>query len=128
MAPITSDCGTQCATRASNRPIHLGLCALQEGGAAGKVSERKLADQSPGQQLADSVTVVSNTVAEGRRTVVVTRALKGKTGEYFTFDQHVSTIPMINAVGSGPKLAFHKTKDPVTLTLLVSHGLQLQSL
>jgi hypothetical protein len=29
---------------------------------------------------------------------------------------------MINAVGSGPKLAFHKTKDPVTLSLLPVGG------
>lgn len=88
----------------------------------GNVTERKLADQSPGVQLPSTVTVVSNTVTDGKRTVVMTRALKGKTSDYFTFDASVATIPMINAVGSGPKLAFHKLKDPVTLSLLPVGG------
>ena len=88
----------------------------------GKVTERKLADQSPGELLPSSVTVVSNTVTDGKRTVVMTRALKGKTSEYFTFQEGVATIPMINAVGSGPKLAFHKAKNPVTLSLLPIGG------
>jgi hypothetical protein len=45
----------------------------------GKVTERKLADQSPGTLLPSTVTIVSNTVADGKRTVVMTRTLKGKT-------------------------------------------------
>ena len=88
----------------------------------GNVTERQLADQSPGTLLKSSVTVVSNTVADGKRTVVMTRALKGVSAEYFTFDENVATIPMINAVGSGPLLAFHKLKDPVTLSLLPIGG------
>ena len=93
---------------------------IMEG--TGNVTERKLADQSPGELLPSTVTVVSNTVADGERTVVMTRALKGKTADYFTFDAQVSTIPMINAIGGTPKLAFHKNKDPVTLSLLPVGG------
>jgi hypothetical protein len=85
----------------------------------GKVTERQLADQSPGQLLPSTLAVVSNTVADGKRTVVMTRSLQGK---YFTFSPKVATIPMINAVGSGPKLAYHKMKDPVTLSLLPIGG------
>ena len=88
----------------------------------GTVTERKLADQSPGVLVPSTVKVVSNTVADGKRTVVMTRSVKGKTPQYFTFDDKVTSIPMINAVGSGPKLAFHKMKDPVTLSLLPTGG------
>ena len=43
---------------------------------SGKVSELKLGDHSGGQTLAKSVTVVSNKVVNGRRTISLTRALK----------------------------------------------------
>ena len=84
----------------------------------GNVTERQLADQSSGTLLKSSVTVVSNTVADGKRTAIMTRALKGVSTEYFSFTTQMATIPLINAVGSGPLLAVHKAKDPVTLSLL----------
>lgn len=62
----------------------------------------------PGNQLAASVTVVSNTVENGMRTVVLSRALKGATKDHFTFDATALSIPVINAVGNGPQLAYHK--------------------
>ena len=43
---------------------------------SGKVSELKLGDHSGGQTLAKSVTIVSNKVVNGRRTISLTRALK----------------------------------------------------
>ena len=43
---------------------------------SGKVSELKLGDHSRGQTLAKSVTIVSNKVVNGRRTVSLTRPLK----------------------------------------------------
>jgi len=85
----------------------------------GGVTERKLADQSPGTLLNSSVTVVSNTVSGANRTVVMTRPFKGLTKDHFTFDPASDTVlPLINAVGSGPVLAFHKAKAPTALTLL----------
>ena len=84
----------------------------------GTVSERRLADQSPGELLERSVDVVSSGVTDGKRIVVLTRALKGRSPKYFTFDTDAATIPMINAVGSGPTLSFHRAKDPVVLSLL----------
>lgn len=90
---------------------------IVEGG--GKVSERKLQDQNPGRLLNASVTVASNTVAGSIRTVVLRRPLKGLTPDYFTFDAAKDTVlPLINAVGAGPALAFHKAKSPTAITLL----------
>ena len=50
---------------------------------SGKVSELKLGDHSGGQTLAKSVTVVSNKVVNGRRTISLTRALKVSTVEKY---------------------------------------------
>jgi hypothetical protein len=91
---------------------------------AGKVEEMKLADHAAGAVLAPSVIVVSSTVTAGVRTVVVTRPLKGKTTDYYTFSTNPkkTTIPLINAVGSGPVLGYHKIKAPVFLTLMPYAG------
>jgi hypothetical protein len=85
----------------------------------GNVTERKLQDQSPGDQLARQSVTVSNTVRGGQRTVVLTRAMAGKSADYYSFvagDEIV--VPFINAVGSGPDLAHHKLKDASSLALL----------
>jgi hypothetical protein len=84
----------------------------------GTVSERQLADQRPGQLLKPSVVVASSAVVGGKRTVVLTRSLKGRSPRYFSFDAAAAAVPMITAVGSGPVLAIHKAKDPVVLSLL----------
>jgi len=89
----------------------------------GDVTERKLQDQNPGAELANSVTVVSNVVDKGLRTVVMTRPMKGETADHFTFsaDQEV-VLPFINAIGGTETLSYHKEKMPSTLTLLPSDG------
>lgn len=89
----------------------------------GGVSERKLADQSPGTELAKSVTVVSSEVSSGHRTVVLTRPMKGQTPDYYSFgsDQEV-ILPFINAVGNSPELAYHKIKAPSSIALLPVAG------
>ena len=85
----------------------------------GAVTERKLVDQKAGTLLKTSVKVVSNTVADGVRTVVVTRPLKGATAEYYSFDvDGPSHMPFIDAVGSGPVFSYHKAKAPSSLLLL----------
>jgi hypothetical protein len=86
---------------------------------AGAVTERQLEDQKPGTLLPSSVKVVSSTVTDGRRTVILTRALKGAGPRYFTFSPDgPSRVNFINAVGSGPTFAFHKSKSPSSITLL----------
>jgi hypothetical protein len=79
---------------------------------AGKVSERKLADQSPGKPLSSSITVVSNTVvgegASRKRVVELTRPLVGATPEHLSFSTHTTSMEFIMAIGSGPSFAYHK--------------------
>eukprot|EP00658_Telonema_sp_P-2_P069144 TRINITY_DN5822_c0_g1_i8.p1 TRINITY_DN5822_c0_g1~~TRINITY_DN5822_c0_g1_i8.p1 ORF type:complete len:381 (+),score=61.25 TRINITY_DN5822_c0_g1_i8:452-1594(+) len=86
--------------------------------ADGNVSEHKLGNQAPGTVLGSSVVVVSNIVSGSLRTVVMTRPFKGKTSQYYTFNPTSGTIPFINAVGSGPKYAYHKSKLPSSISLL----------
>lgn len=91
----------------------------------GAVSERQLADQNPGRPLAPSVSVVSSQVVDGKRTVVLSRALKGASTDYYTFDVHADNangLPFINAIGSGPKLAYHKYHSPASLALIPVAG------
>jgi len=88
---------------------------------SGKVSEHRLVDQGgPGTTtaLAPSVTITSNTVLAGVRTVVLTRSVKGAGPEYYSFSPSTATVPFISAVGSGPQFGYHKNKEPSSITLL----------
>ena len=87
---------------------------------AGKVSERRLADQGGGSTtsvLAPSVTIKSNSVTGATRTVVVTRPLKNG---YYTFVATAAdaTTPFIAAVGTSPAFAYHKSKAIGSLSFL----------
>eukprot|EP00932_Pfiesteria_piscicida_P019557 SRR837773.6383.p1 GENE.SRR837773.6383~~SRR837773.6383.p1 ORF type:complete len:449 (+),score=10.76 SRR837773.6383:63-1409(+) len=88
----------------------------------GNVTERKLGDHAPGEQLASSVTVRSSSVVGGRRTVVLTRPFKGPTSEHYTFDPRTTVLPFINAVGKTRELSYHKDKGPSALLLLPVTG------
>lgn len=83
----------------------------------GTVFEQKLADQSPGTTLPMSLTVVSNTVTNTTRAVVVTRVFKGKTSGHYTFDPTASTVNFINAVGRTPVFAYHQSRGAAVLHL-----------
>ena len=76
----------------------------------GIVPERKLGQHLAGPELKPSVKVVSSTVSNGRRTVVLSRPLKGATADYYTFTTTAkdATVQFISAVGSGPKFAYVK--------------------
>ena len=85
----------------------------------GAVTERKLVDQKAGTELPASVTVVSSSVGNGVRTVVLTRPLKGKGPDYYSFNvANTTTLPFINAVGSTPAFGYHQAKLPSSLLLL----------
>ena len=85
----------------------------------GQVTERKLQDQNPGAQLAQSVHVLSSSVDGAFRNVTLTRSLKGMTSDYYTFDPTTAAkLNFINAVGSGPMLAYHKNKLPSSISIL----------
>ena len=77
------------------------------------------AEHCPGDALDPSVKVVSSKVADGIRTVVMTRPLKGKTSKYYTFDPSTqSQINMIAAIGSTQLFAYHKNKTSGVLALM----------
>lgn len=74
---------------------------------AGVVSERKLANHAAGTQLPGMVRVLSHVVANGVRTVVLSRALEGATQEHYTFSPTELTLNFISAVGVGPGFGPH---------------------
>ena len=59
----------------------------------GAVTERKLVDQKAGSLLKTTVKVISNTVADGQRTVSLTRALKGAGPQYYSFGAPLARDP-----------------------------------
>ena len=85
---------------------------------AGRVTERRLADHGPGTQLMTSLRVEANTVRDGRRTVVVSRPVRGATKEHFTFPTLPGDLAIISAVGDTAQLAYHKAKTGAVVTLL----------
>lgn len=85
----------------------------------GKVSEHKLGDHAPGTVLQPSVKVLSSKVANGVRTVTLTRQIKmaDYAGNYYDFDLTVTSLPVISAVGSGPTFSYHKSHSTATVAL-----------
>ena len=100
-----------------------GTYALIVDGGSGAVSERALGDHIAGQLLAPSWEVQSMTVneSEGTRTVVLTRALAGRSSQYFSFDEHAASVAIIGAVGDTPKIAYHKVRSGATLRTGATH-------
>jgi hypothetical protein len=84
---------------------------------AGAVSERKMANHAAGQLLEPTVTVTSNTVTAGTRTVVLTRPANSSSWLYANFSMTEMTVPFINAIGSTPDLSYHKSKTASTLAM-----------
>lgn len=60
-----------------------------------------------GTWLAPSVTVTSNSVASGVRTIVMTRKLQGITKSHYSFGLTDATLPLITAVGQSNEFAYH---------------------
>ena len=89
---------------------------------SGNVTERKLANHAEGTDSSPSIKVISNSVHDGVRTVVISRPLQGKNDDYFSFDATSSDIPIIAAVGSTAAFGFHKDKAPAKLTMLPIDG------
>ena len=91
--------------------------AIVVAGKTGAVSEHRLKNHEAGSLLPASVTVVSNTVADGVRTVVLSRGLKGASAQHYSFQPAALALDFIAAVGSGPAFAYHKAKNTATLSL-----------
>ena len=90
---------------------------------SGDVFEFKLdepeAGHGPGSQLEGSVEVVSSLEENGIRTVVLKRSLTGLTDNYYSFDESVSSIPLIIASGDSAEYGYHGayTKSGETLNM-----------
>jgi hypothetical protein len=85
----------------------------------GGIMERRLGDHDSGRQLATTVEVVSNTVVNGVRTVVMTRAMQGASKDYYTFNIQTGTnINFINAYGSTATFSYHKERTATSLSLV----------
>ena len=86
----------------------------------GKVTERKLADHGPGTELSSSLKVVSSSVEDGVRTVIVSRPVTGASKDHFTFPVSPGDLSLISAVGDTVELAYHKSRAGGVVTLLPS--------
>ena len=91
----------------------------------GAVTERQLGTgvgvagaHQPGVLLAPSVTVKSNTVKDGKRTVVLSRPLRGLTAQHATLVAAATGVPIIAAVGSTPTLSHHAVRGASDLFLV----------
>lgn len=80
---------------------HCGVC----------VCIGRLGDHEAGVLLASSLTVVNNTVANGMRTITVTRSFEGISADHFTFNALANSVPYINALGATPDLSYHRNKS-----------------
>lgn len=83
----------------------------------GVVTERRLVDQGPGALLPTTVAVLAHSVVGGLRTVVLQRALTGKTSDYYTFSTDVRNLGFINAVGSTVDLQYHAARTASSIAL-----------
>jgi len=90
----------------------------------GAISERRMANHAAGSLLPPVATVVSSSVAAGRRTVVLTRPTLGSSGHanFSTRDVH---IPLITAVGSAPSFSYHRNATAASLQLWPAAGAPL---
>ena len=78
---------------------HLGTCGSE-------------AEHCPGDLLNASITLISNTVFNGVRTVKFTRPFAGASPFHYTFDmKNAPTIPFISAVGWDQVFAYHKAHE-----------------
>lgn len=88
----------------------------------GAVTERRMANHAIGRLLKATVTVLSNKVTAGMRTIVLTRSAISKSLDYANFTMTGLEVPFISAVGSTSALSYHKDKTASTLALWPSAG------
>jgi len=84
----------------------------------GDVSERRLKNHDPGTLLKSSITVRSNKVVGGVRTVVMTRPITGISSQHYSFPTTPGTINFINAIGSKPTISYHKQRTAAKIAVV----------
>lgn len=81
-----------------------GTYALVSTGAS--VSERKLGNHNAGTQLANSITVLSNSFNGSQRFISLSRPLSTPSSAYYSFNVAQSSLSLIWAIGSSPVFAY----------------------
>jgi len=95
---------------------------------SGSVFEQSLGFHSGGTTLGSSITVVSNDVSGGIRTVQVTRAIAGLDGSYYTFPSTAGSIDFIFARGNGPTFGYHGFSNKGTSSLMTTLPVELSNI
>lgn len=108
---------SMCIHQISDECPEGGPYAIVVSGVDEVVHERKLDQHGPGHVLESSITVQSNQVIGGSRTITLTRPLVGISDEHFTFDTKTS-LPIIAATGCGLEFAQHCGHGPSNLNFL----------
>lgn len=84
---------------------------------SGQVTEHLLGHHTAGTVLKSSISVLNHTVADGKRTLVLSRPLKGLTLLHHSFDATKLTLDFITALGSSGTFGYHKSRTVGTLAL-----------
>lgn len=84
----------------------------------GNVTERKMGNHAPGDELTKMINVLESTVNAGMRTVVLTRPAAGITPRHFTIPSAPGDINIIAAVGNTAELAYHRSRTGSKITLV----------
>ena len=81
------------------------------------------AEHCPGNTLNKSITLLSNTVNNGVRTVKIQRGLIGMTSDYYSFiPSNIASIPLITAIGSSQTFAYHAAHANMIVSLIENEG------
>jgi hypothetical protein len=108
---------------------HCGVCIVRGTGTyavivdgTGAVSERALGSHGPGVALAPSVAVVSSSVTDGVRTLVLSRNVSGKTPDHAWLPTSPGTLKMIAAEGSTSAFSYHHARTGAQIELLLTQS------
>ena len=84
----------------------------------GNIQEYKLANHAAGTKLKNSIKLLSSTITNKYRSVILERKLEGLNSNYYTFNIDDSNIPILNAVGSTSNFSYHHYRSGSLLRLI----------
>ena len=83
---------------------------------------RKTPNAAPGTLLTPSIRILSTSVTDSVRTVVLQRSVNGSTSDHFDFPTSPGDLNLIGAVGDTASLAYHKWRSGGKATLVPSNS------
>lgn len=81
---------------------------------SGYVFEDKLGNHGPGTKLPKGIKIISNSVNNNIRQVILTRNITG----YYSFNTSKSNIPLLTAIGFNGKFSYHHYRGSTMLSLI----------